>query len=536
MLNQSATVMKRYYSLLLRVWREACRHIDIAESTATIFPLLAQELPLKQIIIRRLDLERSRLETVANHVTHKQTAKVPAFADLTPEELSLLIEWGARKKNVRGNDASAAALFRIAAARLANSSSLMGPLWGADRLEGIVVFRLSRNQAVDSLYDRLAEALLDPFAAALEIDRRLHEIETLREKAEADKRTLLTKLGRRDLATPIVGADAGLKQVMDRVETIGRSDVAVLLLGETGSGKEVVARAIHDRSARREGPFIRVNCGAIPTELIDSQLFGHERGSFTGAIETHQGWFERAEHGTLFLDEIGELPLAAQVRLLCVLQDGFIERVGGKHLIHVDVRIVAATHRDIPKMVQDNLFRQDLWYRIAVFPITIPPLRERPEDIPPLACHFAEKAATRFGLSLVMPTPDDLRLLATYSWPGNVRELAAVIDRAALLGNGRRLEIAKSLGGNLALDIVSTETGELAPNGVPVPNLESSPSVSSLSLDEAMRQHIERTLRACHGRVEGPFGAAKRLQMNPHTLRSKMRKLGIEWKLFRNND
>ena len=196
---------------------------------------------------------------------------------------------------------------------------------------------------------------------------------------------------------------------------MAQSDVPVLILGETGTGKEVVSRAIHTRSPRAAAPFIRVNCGAIPPELIDSQLFGHEKGSFTGAADTRKGWFERADGGTLFLDEIGELPLPAQVRLLRVLQDGFIERVGGQQPIRVDVRIVAATHRDLAAMVKSGTFREDLWYRINVFPILLPRLRERVEDIPALARHFAQRAANRFGLRYVEPTPADLHRAAELS-------------------------------------------------------------------------------------------------------------------------
>src|SRR4029453_8506677 len=200
-----------------------------------------------------------------------------------------------------------------------------------------------------------------------------------------------------------------------------------------GTGKEVVSRAIHTRSTRGAAPFIRVNCGAIPSELVDSQLFGHERGSFTGAADTRKGWFERADGGTLFLDEIGELPLPAQVRLLRVLQDGFIERVGGQQPLKVDVRIVAATHRDLAAMVKNATFREDLWYRINVFPILLPRLAERIEDIPALARHLAQRAANRFGLPFVEPTTADLHALLNYSWPGNIRELGAVMHRAAIL-------------------------------------------------------------------------------------------------------
>jgi transcriptional regulator with GAF, ATPase, and Fis domain len=408
---------------------------------------------------------------------------------------------------------------------------LVGPLTDSSGLGGVLVLAAADNAVFDSQHAEMMELLLEPFSTALENDRRLREMAAMKAAAEAEKHSLLSRLGRKETGDNIVvvGVDSGLHAVMERVNLVARSDAPVLILGETGTGKELIARMIHNRSPRAAGPFMRVNCGAIPSELVDSQLFGHERGAFTGAVDTREGWFERANGGTLLLDEVGELPLAAQVRLLRILQDGWLEKVGGQKSIHVDVRIVAATHRDLAAMVNEGTFREDLWYRIAVFPIILPPLRERPGDIPELARHFAERAAARFVLQKALPTQDDIELLTAYPWPGNIRELAAVIDRAAILGDGKRLEVAKALG-------VTTDMPSTASDSGPFRPAKQASSNRFQTLDEAMRQHIEAALTLAHGRIEGHRGAAKLLQINPHTLRARMRKLEIDWTQFRQTE
>ena len=393
---------------------------------------------------------------------------------------------------------------------------------------GVVVVSSGRRARFEREHELLFSALLEPLAVALESDHRIRELTALREAAEADKRSLLARLGRLDITDSVVGADTGLKEVMEQVQLVAPSDTPVLILGETGSGKEVVARAIHNQSRRASGPFLRINCGAIAPDLVDSELFGHEKGSFTGAVADRKGWFERADCGTLFLDECGELPLPAQVRLLRVLQDGTFQRVGGERPLHVDVRVIAATHRDLPAMVASGQFREDLWYRIAVFPVRLPPLRERLADIPALAAHFALRAAKRLGLNALNPSADDLQQLIAYSWPGNVRELSAVIERAAILGEGKRLDVARALGAAAAHLQPAPASPEIPSAIATRPRAVAPFDPSFPSLDTAMARHIEAALARTRGRIEGPDGAAAILKINPHTLRSRIRKLGIE--------
>jgi transcriptional regulator with GAF, ATPase, and Fis domain len=520
-------IMEEFQTALLSVWREACRHIEITQSTVNIAAMLVQWMPLEQVLVRRLDLKRSSLETVAVGLKPAGTSLPHVRTVCSAVQLDSFLNWCARGEIVRINrGASNTGQWDFLLPSGFDGDVLVGPLGNPREPSGILAFCAGQRRSFTRKHVALVERLLEPFSIALENDRRLSEMAALREAAEADKRSLLTKLGRKELGDTIVGADTGLRAVMERVELVAPSDAPVLIFGETGTGKELIARSIHARSRRAAGPFDRVNCGAIPPELIDSQLFGHQRGAFTGAVETRRGWFERASGGTLFLDEIGELPLAAQVRMLRILQDGWMERVGGEESIHVDVRIVAATHRDLAAMVADGRFREDLWYRIAVFPIVLPTLRERREDITRLAAHFARRAATRFGLAPVLPAPQDMALLTSYPWPGNIRELAAVIDRAAILGEGKTLEIAKALGVAAEQSIPAAEAPKTkSPSPAAPAGVE--------PLDATVRRHIEQALALTKGRVEGPHGAAVLLEINPHTLRAKMRKLGINWKRFR---
>ena len=519
--------MQPFSQLTMDVWREACRHLELGESISTLAPILFRKLPVDLVIVRRIDADAGVVETIAGGVCG--TGSTPPYLrdELSNQAMNRLLQWSQQNQIQRVLPDSP--LAQVVGLSLANfdGSVLAGPLISDEGPVGILVLVARSPHSFDDKHEGMMKLLLEPFTIWFENDRRLRELRAQREAAEADKASLLARLGRTDLNDTIVGADTGLKLVMDQVELVARADVPVLILGETGSGKEVVARAIHSSSRRSNGPFLRVNCGAIPGDLVDSELFGHEKGSFTGAIALRKGWFERADGGTLFLDECGELPPAAQVRLLRILQDGTFERVGGEQQIHVNVRVVAATHRNLEQMVREGKFREDLWYRLAVFPIYLPALRERLADIPDLATHFSIKSSRRLGLPPVFPTPEDIQLLASYRWPGNIRELSAVIERAALLGEGKRLDIVTALG------ISGVEKKETTTSAPTRPRTEINVNEPFPSLDEAMANHIQAALERCKGRIEGTKGAAHILGINPHTLRARMRKLGVDWSRYR---
>ena len=517
--------MERLESLKLEAWKEVARHAGIQGVLDALTDRLTRDLPAAGIRIRAVDAAHTGLDTLGTF------GRSPASGrdTLEPPDWQRLVSWAAEGEVLAGSARAIRSRFGAVIGDHERADFRIGPLLDGSNLIGIAIFSSANRAPLGPQHTQRLTALLEPFAAALANEKRSHEMGTLREAAEADRRSLLTRLGRRDIGETMVGAEGGLATVMERVVLVADSDVPVLLLGETGSGKEVIARAMRNRSRRAAGPFVRVNCGAIPAGLIDSELFGHERGSFSGAVSQRQGWFERADGGTLFLDEVGELPLDAQVRLLRVLQDGTFERVGGQQPVHVDVRVIAATHRNLRAMVREGQFREDLWYRIAVFPVEIPPLRDRPEDIASLATHFALRACERFGSRALAPTPADLEILARYAWPGNVRELAAVLDRAVILGRGDRLEVAKALG---PIEPASEQTPRPGARAAARrdPSDENTPFPS---LDRAMALHIEAALARCEGRIEGQSGAAHLLEINPHTLRARMRKLGVDWNLFR---
>ena len=355
--------------------------------------------------------------------------------------------------------------------------------------------------------------LQEPFTIAMANALKHQDIVDLKERLISDNRYLNRELISQT-GDEVIGADTGLRGVMHQVRQIAQLNNTVLLLGETGTGKEVIANAIHRLSTRNNGPFIKVNCGAIPESLIDSELFGHEKGAFTGADKQTRGRFERANKGTIFLDEIGELPPWAQVRLLRVLQTWEIERVGGSPPVKLDIRVIIATHSNIEKMVAEGAFREDLWFRINAFPIIIPPLKQRKKDIPMLVNHFLSKKSIAFGIHPI-PTVNraSLEQLERHMWPGNVRELENVVERALI----------QHRNGPLAFDQIIQEVDSLSSpffqNNTP----------KALTLDDVMRAHINGVLHVCGGKVNGADGAAVMLGIHPNTLRTRMKKLGISF-------
>lgn len=510
--------------LLLKVWREIGLHDDIQAAIAAVTDLLRQPTPLLGLEILKFDRNRMLLQSVATSPPELSRSSIA----LTGEQFGALLDWFDRERITATSAAGPwpaplAPLEEIHATRDALLAVIARSEDGKPRALALMTTPAGRLQPAVA---GMLEKLIEPLSVAFANHERREELGQLR--AAAIKRETIEEARERP-ADGIVGSDSGLKPVMTRVDQVAPSDSSVLLLGETGSGKEVIARAIHERSLRAGAPFIRVNCGALPPDLIDSELFGHEKGSFTGASARRKGWFEQADGGTLFLDEVGELPPAVQVRLLRVLQDGSLTRVGGEESIHVDVRVIAATHRDLAAMVQEGTFREDLWYRIAVFPILIPPLRERKQDIPELARHFARRASAKIGLPPQMPTEADIALLRNYDWPGNVREMAAVIERAAILGEGHRLDVAAALGLSVpARSAAARQLVAVDSKAQPFP-----------TLDQVIIDHIRSALELCHGRIEGRKGAARLLGVNPHTLRSRMRKFGIDpspWRRAQDDD
>jgi formate hydrogenlyase transcriptional activator len=387
------------------------------------------------------------------------------------------------------------------------SSGCAAPLVFRNRVLGVLAIKSSRPHAFSQDDAELFEQVANQVAIAVENALSYNEIETLKNKLEKEKLYLEEEIRSEYNFEEIVGSSPVLRRALQNVETVASTGSTVLIYGETGTGKELIARAIHNLSERRERTLVKVNCAAIPTGLLESELFGHEKGAFTGAIDRRIGRFELAHQGTIFLDEVEDIPLDLQSKLLRVLQEQEFERLGSSRTLRVDVRVVAATNADLAQMVEEKKFRSDLYYRLNVFPINVPPLRERPEDIPLLVHFFANKFAQQMRKQIESVPKETMAALVAYHWPGNIRELQNLFERAVILSRGSMLEIPLT-------ELKQPARTTAATNG-------------GVRLENVERDHILKVLDDAKWVIGGPTGAAARLGLNRTTLNHRMRKLGI---------
>ena len=504
-----------------RFFREAtlriCSSLNLERALKRTLGYLREVLPVDCLNIALYDPSLNIVRTLVN-VAPENWPKVPETITVPEEAMErLLNDWRSEAKfgvvnDLKDVEPEIQGFLRM---RWPEDVSLLHTDLELEkqRIGKLVMVAEGRNRYQEA-HAQLMSRLNEPFSIALANALQHQETLRLKEMVEDDNRYLHKEL-RHISGDTIIGTDFGLKGVMEMIRQVAPLESPVLLLGETGTGKELLANAVHSASTRREGPFVKVNCGGMPDSLIDSELFGHEKGAFTGAISRKRGRFERAHNGTIFLDEIGELPHEAQVKLLRVLQHKEIERVGGTEILPVNVRVISATHRNLEEMVARGTFREDLLFRLNVFPIMIPPLRQRPNDIPPLVDHLISKKRREMKITKEVHVPGgSLEKMMQYAWPGNVRELQNLVERSLI----RAQTTSSNL---LSLDLnpmgaMASSAGRVAPDNEEV-----------LPFDDAVSRIILNALEKSDGRVIGTGGAAELLQLNPSTLRGKMRKLDI---------
>ncbi|WP_058186471.1 sigma 54-interacting transcriptional regulator [Terracidiphilus gabretensis] len=495
-------------ALLLELSRAMLSGLDIRMTLAAIAAGIQNVAPHDFAVITLLDSETEELRAQGlppneNAIFSSETL-VPMEG--TPTGWTFLHQRPVFLKNLETDRFFSADLQRYVRAGVRSGYWL--PLTNKERTVGTLFIGSKSESAFDPIDANMLMQMARQIAAAVDNVRAFRQISEMTTKLAEEKRYLEEELRTEYGFEEIVGESAGLKRLLKQAETVAPTDATVLILGETGTGKELIARAIHQLSQRRDRTFVKLNCSAIPLGLLESELFGHEKGAFTGAITQRVGRLELAHKGTLFLDEIGDLPLELQPKILRALQEKEIERLGGTRTISVDVRLVAATNRNLEKMIQEGTFRSDLYYRLNVFPIRIPPLRQRTGDIPLLVNYFLAKHARRMNKNITMIPPEAMAALTRWRWPGNIRELENFIERAVILTQGSSLRVPLS---------------ELTLPDVPDQSEDE-------SLEMAEREHILRVLRECHGVIGGRGGAAEKLDIKRTTLNSKLKKLGIERK------
>jgi len=489
-----------------------CGSLDIDKALRHCFLYVRDIIPTSELSLTVYNHDEGTLEVVA---VANDKGSFPGTDEIyIPPHLRKQLEEPGEYPRVRvSNDIYQDDITRLIAKKFnyPDSSVIVARLTMEGKLVGSLIARVIGKGKYTEDHVHLWSLVNEPAALALANSRQCLELLKLNKFLSDDNKYFQDEL-RKDFSEGIIGAEFGLREVMEQVVSVAPSPSPVLLYGETGTGKEIIANAIHRLSPRNQGPLIKVNCGAIPESLIDSELFGHEKGAFTGAIAQKRGRFERADGGTIFLDEVSELPLSAQVRLLRVLQEKEIDRVGGTQPIKIDIRIISATNRDLRKLVKTGEFRDDLYYRLGVFPIYIPPLRERKGDISALVQHFKRKKAEEMGLhSIPKLAPGAIERLMEYEWPGNVRELNNVVERALIVYREKPL----------AFDDILGFSAKQNKHAVSIDNED------DLSIENIEASHIRRIMEITGGRVEGEKGAAVLLGIKPGTLRHRMRKLGI---------
>jgi formate hydrogenlyase transcriptional activator len=488
-----------------------CSSLDLEIAMWRAMQFLKGFIPADEMYLHLYDKGLGAMRTIAG-ATVSEGRKMDRITPL-PQEVRARVEEFAGLSVINQPELEAGFQFMLAYYGRPDTSALVQLLEVEGQKLGALVLLTEGRDKFTETHARLFSLLKEPFAIALSNTLRHQEVLRLKDLLADDNRYLHRELLHLT-GDEIVGEEFGLKKVMNMVRQVAPLNSPVLLLGETGVGKDVIANAIHYSSLRKDGPFVKVNCGAIPETLLDSELFGHEKGAFTGALSQKRGRFERADQGTIFLDEIGELPPQAQIRMLRVLQYKELERVGGTHSISVDIRLIAATNRNLEEMVKEKQFREDLWFRVNVFPIRIPSLKERREDIPALVHHFVKRKTQELRLpnspALARGAIDHL---IAYHWPGNVRELENLVERALILSQGSPLTFDDLSKG-------SEKTRPSSPAG---------PEDTTLELDAVVSSHIRRVLEMADGRVHGKGGAAELLGVNPSTLRYRMDQLGIPY-------
>ena len=504
--HQDLTLDRERLRLLLEVSESIASHRDLDE----LFRDLAQRLP--QIV--PFDYINAVLHEPARNVMRLRLLVTATPSTISPglelpvDESPGGLVWKTQQP-LTVDDVAQERRFQKLMAMLrennVNSFSVV-PLTTAHRRLGALGFGSVERRAYQKPEIEFMQQVAKQVAVAIDNAIAYKEIAQLKDKLTEEKLYLEEEIQTEYNFEEIVGDSQALRLVLKEVQTVARTDSTVLILGETGTGKELIARALHNLSDRRDRTFVKLNCAAIPTGLLESELFGHEKGAFTGAIATKIGRFELADRGTIFLDEVGEIPLELQVKLLRVLQEQEFERLGSTKTVHVNARVIAATNRDLGRMIEEQTFRSDLYYRLKVFPITVPPLRERPEDIPLLVRHFTQKLAQRMKKRIESIPSEAMKALQNYPWSGNVRELENFIERAVILTQGEELYVSLT---------------ELKRTPSPFTNS------GTTTLEQAEREHILKALRESNWTIGGPAGASTKLGMKRTTLQSKMQKLGI---------